>query len=184
MCLAKKKALVVGNTYSPYSINNFNENFYKKTDEKLINKLPNLFTKLDLFNVSLHSYITKKLNQKNINLIELASGKKIDRWEVFKEIDKNHTWKILLTDFAKHLLPKIKNTATFKFKTKTYSLFNAFSKLKQNQKYDVMLSTYTFDNLWLEGDLHLTKIKKLVALLLRQFLFSLRDVSFTQLLYR
>jgi hypothetical protein len=150
-----------GSTYSPYNINIFNEFFYKYAEKELINELPNLFTKLDLFNIALHKNITTELNSNVIKVMEVASGKKMDKWETFMKIDKKHKWRILLTDFDKTLLPNpntINNADNFKFTTDVYSLFSNFPKLKSNERHDVMLSTYTFDNLWLEDDLHLTKI--------------------------
>jgi len=77
------------------------------------------------------------------------------------EIDSKHKWEIFLTDFDKALLPdikKINSSKNFKFTTGTYSLYNNLPKLKTDKKLDVILSTYTFDNLWLTDDLHLTKI--------------------------
>ncbi len=156
-----KKLQKAGGTYSPYNINIFNELFYKYAEKELINELPNLFTKLDLFNIALHRKITTELNSNVIRAMELASGKKMDKWETFMKIDKKRKWRVLLTDFDKTLLPNpktINNADNFKFITDIYSLFNNFPKLKPDEKHDVMLSTYTFDNLWLEGDLHLTKV--------------------------
>ena len=150
-----------GTTYSPDNINVFNELFYKYAEKELIDELPNLFTKLDLFNIALHKKITTELNSNVIKVMELASGKKMDKWETFMKINKKHKWEVFLTDFDKTLLPNpsiIDNVDNFKFTTGIYSLFNSFSKLKPNEKQDVMLSTYTFDNLWLEDDLHLIKI--------------------------
>ena len=148
-------------TYSPYNINVFNELFYKYAEKELIDELPNLFTKLDLFNIALHRKITTGLNLNVIKVMELASGKKMDKWEAFMKIDKKHKWRVLLTDFDKTLLPNpntINNADNFKFTTGIYSLFNNFPRIKPDEKHDVVLSTYTFDNLWLENDFHLTKI--------------------------
>jgi len=157
----KDKLKKAGNTYSSDNINIFNELFYKYAKSKLINNLPNLFTKLDLFNVALHTKITEELNLDEIKVIELAAGAKIDKWETFIEIDKRRKWNVFLTDFDKKLLPSIKTfkkVKNFKFRTSTHSLFDVFSKLSKSKKYDVMLSTYTFDNLWLKDDFHLTKV--------------------------
>ena len=156
-----KKLQKAGSTYSRYNINVFNELFYKYAEKELINELPNLFTKLDLFNIALHRKITTELNSNVIKATELASGKKMDKWETFMKIDKKRKWRVLLTDFDKTLLPNpktINNADNFKFITGIYSLFNNFPKLKPDEKHDVMLSTYTFDNLWLKDDLHLTKV--------------------------
>ncbi len=152
---------MAGNTYSPYNINIFNELFYRHADVDLIDELPNLFTKLDLFNIALHQKITTETNSNVIKVMELASGKKMDRWEEFMKIDEKRKWKVLLTDFDKTLLPNLKDinkTDNYKFSTEIYSLFDNFPKLKPNDTYDCLLSTYTFDNLWLAGDLHLTKV--------------------------
>jgi hypothetical protein len=156
-----KKLQKAGSTYSLYNINVFNKLFYKYAEKELINELPNLFTKLDLFNIALHKKITTELNSNVIKAMELASGKKMDKWETFMKIDKKRKWRVLLTDFDKTLLPNpktINNADNFKFTTGIYSLFNNFPKLKPAEKHDVMLSTYTFDNLWLKDDLHLTKV--------------------------
>lgn len=156
-----KKLQKAGSTYSSDNINVFNELFYKYAEKELIKELPNLFTKLDLFNIALHKKITTELNSNVIKIMELASGKKMDKWETFIKINKKHKWKVLLTDFDKTLLPNpntIDNADNFEFTTGVYSLFNNFPKLKPNEKHDAMLSTYTFDNLWLGDDLHLTKI--------------------------
>jgi len=156
----KKEAIIAGSTYSPYNINVFNELFYKFAKIDFINELPNLFTKLDLFNTALHKKITTELKTNVIKVTELASGKKMDRWKTFMKINKKHKWKVLLTDFSKNLLPNPKtigSTDSFTFTTAIYSLFNTFPKLKPSGMQDVMLSTYTFDNLWLADDLHLTK---------------------------
>jgi len=155
-----KKLQKAGSIYSPYNINVFNELFYRYAKRDLINELPDLFTKLDLFNFALHKKITSNSNSNAIKIMELASGKKMDRWKTFIKIDKKHKWKVLLTDFDKALLPDPSgiNADNFKFETQIYSLFDNFPKLKPDEKHDVVLSTYTFDNLWLEGDLHLTKV--------------------------
>ena len=166
-----KKLQIAGSTYSPNNINVFNELFYRYADLDLINELPNLFTELEMFNIALHKKITTEANSNLIKITELASGKKMDRWETFMKLDKQslrlrlkhslRKWRVLLTDFDKNLLPNpntIKNTDNFKFVTDIYSLFNGLSKLKPDERHDVVLSTYTFDNLWLEDDLHLTKI--------------------------
>jgi len=156
-----KKLQKAGSTYSPYNLNVFNELFYKYAEKELIDEIPNLFTKLDLFNIALHKKITTELDSNVIRVMELASGKKMDKWETFMKIDKEHEWRVLLTDFDKTLLPNpktINNADNFKFITDIYSLFNNFPKLKPAEKHDVMLSTYTFDNLWLKDDLHLTKV--------------------------
>jgi len=150
-----------GKGYSPYNLNIYNELFYIHAKIELIDKLPNLFAKLDLFNIALHKKITSEIKSDEIKVIELASGRNMDKWKTFMEIDKNRQWKILLTDFDKSLLPNInsiQSTANFKFKTKIHSLFEEFPKLKSEKKQDVVLSTYTFDNLWLKDDLHLIKL--------------------------
>jgi len=156
-----KKLEKAGSVYSQYNINVYNELFYKFAQEKLINELPNLFTKLDLFNIALHKKITSEVNSKVIKVMELASGNKMDKWETLLEIDSNRKWKVLLTDFDKTLLPDpntIKNADNFEFLTGIYSLFDKFPKLKPAKRFDAMLSTYTFDNLWLKDDLHLMKV--------------------------
>ncbi len=94
-----KKLEKAGKVYSPYNINVYNELFYKFAQEKLINELPNLFTKLDLFNIALHNNITTEVSSEVIKVMELASGKKMDKWETFLGIDSNRKWKVLLTDF-------------------------------------------------------------------------------------
>jgi hypothetical protein len=157
-----KKLQIAGSTYSPYNINVFNELFYRYARYELINELPNLFTELEMFNIALHKKITTEANSNVIiKVMELAVGTKMDRWETFMKIDQKHKWRILLTDFSKNLLPNpntINNTDNFKFITGIYSLFDNFPKLKPSDMHDCLLSTYTFDNLWLEDDLHLTKI--------------------------
>jgi hypothetical protein len=156
-----KKLRKAGSTYSLYNINVFNKLFYRYAEKELINELPNLFTKLDLFNIALHRKITTELNSDEIKVTELASGKKMDRWETFKKIDKIRKWRVFLTDFDESLLPNpniINNSDNFEFKTGIYSLFNNFPKLRSDERRDVVLSTYTFDNLWLEDDLHLIKV--------------------------
>jgi len=202
----KKKLEKAGKVYSPYNINVYNELFYRYGERKLINELPNLFTKLDLFNVALHKKITTELSLKEIKVMELASGKKMGKWETFIKINKKHKWKVLLTDFDKTLLPlrargsspnhkvlgtrglnrrqktKIINTTdNFIFSTEIYSLFDNFPKLNSDEKHDCLLSTYTFDNLWLEDDLHLTKInnvwyKNLYGLDLSKTEESIKDI--------
>jgi len=257
-----KKLQSAGSTYSPYNINVFNELFYRYAEQELINELPNLFTELDLFNIALHKKITTELNSNVIiKVMELASGKKMDRWKTFVKIDKKHKWRVLLTDFDKTLLPNLNtikssdnfNTTAssriprvtvlgdeaqlrrrrssnaaarrtgqprltvayrslsakpssslknleetpsdsteltevlrarggFTFITDIYSLFNSFPKLKPSDMYDVMLSTYTFDNLWLADDLHLTKVnnawyKNLYQLDLSKIEESLGDIK-------
>ncbi|MGB6839161.1 MAG: hypothetical protein WBE27_02740, partial [Microgenomates group bacterium] len=138
-----KKLQKAGSIYSRYNINVFNELFYRYAEKELIDELPNLFTKLDLFNIALHRKITTELNSNVIKATELASGKKMDRWETFMKIDKKRKWRVLLTDFDKTLLPNpntINNADNFKFTTDIYSLFNNFPKLKPDEKHDVMLS--------------------------------------------
>lgn len=155
-----KRLQHAGNTYSPHNINIFNELFYRCAERKLINELPNLFSKLDLFNLALHKKIITETKSSEIRVIELASGKKMNRWKTFTEIDKKRKWKVLLTDFDKSLLPNpntISNAKNFKFTTNTHNLFDHFEKLKSNKRHNVMLSSYTFDNLWQKDDLHLTK---------------------------
>jgi len=174
-----------GSTYSAYNLNVFNELFYKYARKELINELPNLFTELDLFNIALHKKITTELNLNIIKVVELASGRKMDRWETFTKIDKKRKWGVLLTDFDKTLLPNpktINNSDNFIFKTDVYSLFNSFPKLKPDEKHDVMLSTYTFDNLWLADDLHLKKInnvwyKNLYQLDLSEVKERIKDIT-------
>lgn len=157
-------------TFTSNKINTFNKLFYTKAEKGLVDTLPDLFTKLDIFNIALHKHITTNINRhslKNtdeISVLEIASGKKMNRWKTFMQQDKKRKWKVLLTDFEKSLLPNLdflKITKNFKFETGVHNLFNDFQKLKAKDKYDVLLSSYTFDNVWLENDLHLTKEKNI-----------------------
>lgn len=157
-------------SFIPNNINTFNKLFYTKAEKKLVDNLPDLFTKLDLFNIALYKHIIKKINRhslKNtdeINVLEIASGTKMDRWKTFMQQDKKRKWNVLLTDFDKLLLPNVNNfksSKNFKFENSVYNLFDGFLKLKKNEKTDAVLSSYTFDNVWLENDLHLTKEKNI-----------------------
>lgn len=163
-------------SFTSNNINKFNKLFYTKAEKGLVEGLPDLFTKLDLFNIALYKYIVKKINRhslKNtdeINVLEIASGKKMDRWKTFMQQDKKLKWNVLLTDFDKSLLPNVNNfknsknfkrISNFQLKNGVYNLFDGFSKLKKNEKVDVVLSSYTFDNVWLKNDLHLTKEKNI-----------------------
>ena len=148
-------------SFTSNKINDFNKLFYTKAEKKLINNLPDLFTKLDLFNIALHNHITSKISSKEISVMEMASGSKMDRWKTFMGLDRKRKWNVLLTDFDKSILPDMstfKNTGNFNFDTEIYSLLEKFPKKKTLERHDVVLSSYTFDNVWLENDFHLTKI--------------------------
>ena len=127
-------------SFTPNNINEFNKLFYTKAKKKLIDELPDLFTKLDLFNVALHKHIIKKINSKKISIFEIASGKKMDRWNIFIQQDEKRKWQVLLTDFDKTLFPNVNNLkiaknfksmANFQLKTSVYNLFNDFPKFKK-----------------------------------------------------
>ena len=148
-------------TYSPYNINVFNELFYRFAEANLIDDLPDILAKLDLFNEALCKKIVSVADSKGIRVKELASGRSMDRWKTFMVEDGEYEWKVTLTDFDKSLLPDLETVDSadnFKFATETCNLLDSFSELGNIEKYDVMLSSYTFDNLWFEGDFHLTKI--------------------------
>jgi hypothetical protein len=113
--------------------------------------------------MALYKKITTDQDLNTIKIMELGSGNKIDRWKTFIKINKKLKWKVILTDFEKTLLPlQIKNSSdnldNFTFKTKIHNLFSKFPKMKSGDRHDVVLSTYTFDSLWLKDDLHLIKI--------------------------
>lgn len=176
----QKETIIAGDNYSPYNINLFNEYFYKHAEKKLIDALPNLFTKLDLFNIALNRKIISEFPKNDIKVIELASGNKMDKWNTFVEINNNRKWQVLLTDFDKAQLPSknaIPRSNNFKFTTGIYSLFDNFPKLGTKKRRDVILSTYTFDNLWLKDDLHLIKVKNTWYYKLYKLQVNIRNVN-------
>jgi len=149
-----------GNSYSSGNINIFNQLFYENAKKELIDELPNIFTKLDLFNHALYKKIVNGLGRDKLKVKEIASGKKFDRWETIMKLDKKRKWEVSLTDFNKELLPDLKKyhiSSNFKYLLEVYSLFDNLPRLKMSERFDVILSTYAYDNVWLPQDLHLEK---------------------------
>lgn len=140
-------------------LNKVNKLFYTQAERDLIARLPNLFSSLDLFHDALYLNITTKIDSDEIKIKELANGANLDMWRRFIELNDIRHWSVLITDFEKSVLQSVDslNNVNFDFRLGRENLFEDLVNLTFEERFSVMLSTYTFDTIWLKEDVRLIK---------------------------
>lgn len=145
-----------------HPLNTINYLFYSHCPAAFDNSGPaNFFVRIAPIQIALKNKIEATIKRDTIYLKELASGASFDRWQTIQELPTNKKWEIMLTDFSQNSLPVVKSlkSDSYSFKTKIENLNSPLQDIKQGKKYDVVLTTYGFDSVWLPEDVHYEKKK-------------------------
>jgi hypothetical protein len=148
---------------SPFShpLNYLNTLFYSCCPEAFTTSgLADFFVTAEPVQQALYQYLSS-LFPKELNLLELCSGSRPDRWEqITKLITPSQSWTVTLSDFSPSALPHLKSLPTspsISFSTEILDLFSPLPPPSPTQLYDLIFTTYGFDSLWFPEDVHYEK---------------------------
>lgn len=149
--------------YTNDALNKINSLFYSSVDKPFENTgLADFFVKIEPIQIALAKKIEELIPKTTIRIKELGSGKNTSRWEIISKSDSKRKWDVILSDFSTNTLPdiiRIKRSKNFRFSTEKFDLLRPFKSLTEEEKVDVILTTYGFDSIWFAEDVHLEKIK-------------------------
>lgn len=159
-CFAAADDRSVGR-FSEYAISDFNRLYYGCPDsfDRRLAPAP-LFAVDKMICRAFGRFLADECLGEELRVLELAAGPSVERWRwVEAVIDACAPVKVLLTDFAARNLPRDADL----FTTPRIRFEKAILDLNSPQapelgRHDVVLSTYCFDSVWLEGDLRYEKI--------------------------
>lgn len=124
------------------------------------NNLAWMFTRTEEINTAFARCIESLISRNDISLKELCAGNRT-RWDQFsRAVGPEKRYSVTLSDHSEVLLPnnrQLPQEGPFTFKKEAYSLFDSFSFLEPEERFDVILVTYGFDSVWLPGDVHYQK---------------------------
>jgi len=92
-----------------------------------------------------------------VKIHEICSGTVLSRWQFMeKYLPSGKKFDVTLSDIAENLVTDQQiakmNLNKIKLSYEAYDLRNDFSEKPDNQKYDVLFTTYGFDSVWHEDD--------------------------------
>jgi len=150
---------MLANTHPLNYINNL---FYSSCHQAFtFSRLANYLTNDPSVQRALFFYISDLIPKKHIKLKELFCGSRPDRWQIITQLTTKSIWDVTLTDFSPNSLPNLKqlpNNSNFKFTTGLYNIFSTPKKLDEEKRYDIILTTYGFDSVWLSEDHYYKKV--------------------------
>lgn len=93
-----------------------------------------------------------------IQVLELGSSSRPDRWQTIAKLPTTRSWQITLSDFSLDALPEAKfltNTTCFYYAHKKLDLL---SDSLPTHRYSAVLATYVFDAIWFPQDKYINSI--------------------------
>lgn len=140
-----------------YDLNFINRLFYTSCPEAFTSSgLADFLVTTPQIQEAIRLEIESLVPTSKISLFELCSGARPDRWQHFSSSTTQRFWDVTLSDISASALPPPNSSPqhpNFSFRQKIQSLFDPLP----NSNYDVILTSYGFDSVWLPQDVHYMK---------------------------
>ena len=153
-----------GRPFRADAVNELNAAYYNSsTAFSDDNGLATFFVGSDEVNAAFAKCIIALIPRDHIRIKELSTGSR-SRWASFAKAIEEEAGclqlEVELTDHTIDTLPAdsaLPESERLQFSKGIYSLFDDFEYLEPADRFDVLLSTYGFDTVWLPGDHHYCK---------------------------
>lgn len=125
-------------------------------------KLATMFVENAPLNTAMGALIADNTTGETLRIKEISSGNNTGHWQKVMErirgADDQKSVEITLTDFVEPTIaPELSNSGAM-VNAEVYSLFDDMPVLPKENRFDTLISTYSFDSIWQPEDMRLEKI--------------------------